>query len=124
MKELRQIKLALIDNDFMTNRIKSILSVLDETLGGLNKYNSNKYKIFNFYGVSKEDLRFWQEKIMTRQWNCTYVHSKVYDIFLNVLNLSTDDTNTLIRWYIERVYKIKTSYTVIPIHIDVKKYEI
>jgi len=112
MKELRQIKLALIDSDFMTERVSDILSTLNETLGGLEQYKNYSYPNSIFYGRSENDLRiehyYYQEELKNQTIYIQY--SRVWSVFETKFNLNYIEIKSLISWYIERIYKLKVTH--------------
>jgi len=100
MKELRQIKLALIDSDFMTDRVKNILSTLDEDIGKFRIFKSKINSEDVYYGRNFKDYIELGDFFL------------VNDIIINLalkLNTNYYNTKNILFWYIERTFKIKIS---------------
>jgi len=102
MKELRQIKLALIDSDFMVDRVKSILNTLDTLLGRLEPHRNDNYKDYTFYINSYNEIII--EKYDKFQW--VWINYMVWNTFSFDFDLTYYEIQEIFTWYIERSYKI------------------
>jgi len=110
VKELRQIKLALIDSDFMSDRVVNILKLLDKIIGNLEKYESSNHSTYIFYKRKEDNIiviehnkdnnNFWVDR------------GKIWTVFENSFNINHTDIKSIIKWYVGRVFNIKENINI------------
>ena len=112
MKFTRQIKLASIHNDFMTDEAKNIISDLDTVFGNLNIYKNDGNKESLYYGKDINNIFIEHYNYNTTENNGMWIYYDFGNTLYNIkikYNIDTVDLKYMIYWYLNKKYNIVLS---------------
>lgn len=109
-RDISLSKLGLFD---LTGKSKAIIDFLNENLTGLNKYASDSYPNWLFFGKSKRNIVLEYNK----ENGYLYVdNDKIWSLFKNDLYIENTDIQEIIRWWVVYTLKLKVNYTLVSVN--------